>query len=275
MPSNSISTTISTSAPNRWKIAVCAQHNNGGLAANHWWESLNIRHLFPVGEVNGSHGVYRPGGSALNAGQVGAIRAADFIAHRYAEASVDRKAVKKAAKAELARLKAYLGRGEKAEWSWKDVRAAFRDRMTEAGAHIRESTRLDAAVKAARADWRRLSDEGCAHKGPRGIIEALRTRQLCFAHLVYLEAVRSQVSGGVGSRGSALVLDPAGVSAHRKLGEAWHFAEEHEGFRDKVLSTTISGERITNRWIKRRPIPKSDLWFETAWAAYREGRIYD
>ena len=45
------------------EIAVCAQHNNGGLAGNHWWESTNIKHLFPVGEVNGSHGVYRPGGS--------------------------------------------------------------------------------------------------------------------------------------------------------------------------------------------------------------------
>ena len=228
------------------EIAVCAQHNNGGLAANHWWESLNIRHLFPLGEVNGSHGVYRPGGSALNAGQVGAIRAADFIAHRYGELSVDRKAVKKVAKAELARLKDYLGHGETAEWSWKDVRVAFRDRMTEAGAHIRDLARLDAAAKAARADWRRLSAEGCRHKGPRGIIEALRTRQLCFAHLVYLEAVRSQVNGGVGSRGSALVLDPAGVSAHRKLGEAWHFAEEHEGFRTRCFRppSVASGSSI-------------------------------
>ena len=52
------------------EIAVCAQHNNGGLAGNHWWESINVSRLFPVGEVNGSHGVYRPGGSALNAGQV-------------------------------------------------------------------------------------------------------------------------------------------------------------------------------------------------------------
>ena len=58
------------------------QHNNGGLAANVWWES-NVRHLFPVGEVCGTHGVRRPGGSALNAGQVGALRAARFIAHNY------------------------------------------------------------------------------------------------------------------------------------------------------------------------------------------------
>ena len=64
------------------EIAVCAQHNNGGLVGNIWWES-NLRHLFPIGEVNGSHGVYQPGGSALNAGQVGGYRAAEYIAHCY------------------------------------------------------------------------------------------------------------------------------------------------------------------------------------------------
>jgi succinate dehydrogenase/fumarate reductase flavoprotein subunit len=64
------------------EIAVCAQHNNGGLRGNIWWES-NIKHLFPVGEVNGTHGVYRPGGSALNAGQVGGMRAALYISKKY------------------------------------------------------------------------------------------------------------------------------------------------------------------------------------------------
>jgi succinate dehydrogenase/fumarate reductase flavoprotein subunit len=66
------------------EVAVCAQHCNGGLAADAWWESTSIERLFPVGEVNGSHGVYRPGGSALNAGQVGAQRAARCIVHGYA-----------------------------------------------------------------------------------------------------------------------------------------------------------------------------------------------
>lgn len=64
------------------EIAVSAQHNNGGLKGNIWWES-NLRHLFPVGEVNGSHGVYRPGGSALNSGQCGSLRAAQYINARY------------------------------------------------------------------------------------------------------------------------------------------------------------------------------------------------
>ncbi|HOS38496.1 MAG TPA: hypothetical protein PLG31_02085, partial [Spirochaetota bacterium] len=55
------------------------QHVNGGLCGDIWWES-NVRNLFPVGEANGSHGVYRPGGAALNAGQVGGLRAAQMIA---------------------------------------------------------------------------------------------------------------------------------------------------------------------------------------------------
>ena len=62
----------------RLEIAVCAQHNNGGLSADSWWET-GISGLYAVGEVCASHGVTRPGGTALNAGQVGAVRAAEGI----------------------------------------------------------------------------------------------------------------------------------------------------------------------------------------------------
>lgn len=61
------------------EVAVCAQHNNGGLAVNEWWQT-NVEGFFAVGEAAGTHGIYRPGGSALNAGQVGSTRAARFIA---------------------------------------------------------------------------------------------------------------------------------------------------------------------------------------------------
>ena len=66
-------------AVDRLRVAVCSQHNNGGLAGDHWWQS-NLRGLFPIGEAAGAHGVYRPGGAALNSGQVGAMRAASYIA---------------------------------------------------------------------------------------------------------------------------------------------------------------------------------------------------
>ena len=61
------------------EIALCAQHCNGGVAVDLWWQS-SVRGLFAVGECAGTHGIARPGGSALNAGQVGGLRAAQYIA---------------------------------------------------------------------------------------------------------------------------------------------------------------------------------------------------
>jgi succinate dehydrogenase/fumarate reductase flavoprotein subunit len=82
------------------EIAVCAQHNNGGLKGNSWWES-NDRHLFPVGEVNGTHGVYRPGESAFNSGQLGSRRAALFISKTYSQEPPDVKEFMKAARPQI------------------------------------------------------------------------------------------------------------------------------------------------------------------------------
>ena len=62
------------------EIRLCAQHCNGGIKGDIWWQT-NIPQLFVIGEANGSHGVHRPGGSALNAGQVGGIRCAEKIAY--------------------------------------------------------------------------------------------------------------------------------------------------------------------------------------------------
>jgi succinate dehydrogenase/fumarate reductase flavoprotein subunit len=60
------------------EIALCAQHNNGGVAVDSDWQT-EVKGLFAVGECAGTHGITRPGGSALNAGQVGALRAASYI----------------------------------------------------------------------------------------------------------------------------------------------------------------------------------------------------
>ncbi|MCL2572538.1 MAG: FAD-binding protein [Defluviitaleaceae bacterium] len=68
------------------KVAVCAQHCNGGIAVDINWES-NIKGLYVIGEAAGTFGVYRPGGSALNDTQVGAMRAAEHIAQKKPEAA--------------------------------------------------------------------------------------------------------------------------------------------------------------------------------------------
>jgi hypothetical protein len=270
------------------EIAVCAQHNNGGLAGNHWWESVNIKHLFPVGEVNGSHGVYRPGGSALNAGQVGAFRAAEYIAHRYAHWQLAAETVRREAAAAAASLLAWIDTCAAAKTSWQAEREQFQERMTRAGAHIRSADQLRKAVTEAWEQYRRIETLGCRYVGPGELPEALRNRQLCFAHAVYLEAILFSLQGGVGSRGSAMVLDPGGVRVHGRLDDGWRIVPENADFREKVQETLalpsvghgtcptewVDGT-VQNAWVDRRPIPQSDLWFETAWARFRSGKVYD
>lgn len=62
-------------------IAVCAQHMNGGVDVDTDWQT-SVRNLFAVGEMAGTFGVYRPGGSALNSTQVGGLRIAEYIARK-------------------------------------------------------------------------------------------------------------------------------------------------------------------------------------------------
>jgi len=65
------------------EIDVCAQHCNGGIAVDADWRST-VRGLYAAGEAAGTFGPRRPGGSALNAAQVGSMRAAAHIArHQY------------------------------------------------------------------------------------------------------------------------------------------------------------------------------------------------
>ena len=254
------------------EIAVCAQHNNGGLAGNLWWESLNLKHLFPVGEVNGSHGVYRPGGSALNSGQVAGFRAAEYIANRYAAWSLPEEPARSAALGAVGALHEWLAvtRSESCG-SWQEERAEFRARMSQAGAHIRSLSVLREAIPAAWAQYQRLRKAG----DPASPRESLRNCHLCFAHAVYLEAILFALESGVGSRGSAIAVDPSGTPIHPLLGDAWRMIPEDPAFRERVLETGVDSDgRVVCEWIARRPLPHPDTWFETAWARFRNGAIY-
>jgi len=130
-------------------------------------------------------------------------------------------------------------------------------------------------VAEAREQWRRLGTEGCRAENAAEWAEVFTTRQLCYAHLVYLEALLFFVASGVGSRGSALTLHETGEPLHRLLGQNWKAKKEDESFREKVLETVFADGDFRHEWIQRRPLPETESWFETDWAVYREGRVYD
>ncbi|MDR1963312.1 MAG: FAD-binding protein [Planctomycetaceae bacterium] len=229
------------------EIAVCAQHNNGGLAGTIWWESTNIKHLFPIGEVNGSHGIARPGGSALNSGQVGAFRAAELIAKRYSDRTLDTDA----AALSVQNLMSSLPQTK------ESVTNSIRHRMSQFGALIRRPDDLKTAVQNA---WQEFRNDGGS---------------FCLAHAVYLDAICYAITSGVGSRGSGLVV--GGKPVHEKLdANQWSLQPEKECYREKVLLSRYNPEtnEIVHKWETRRPIPETNLWFETAWQDFLNGEIY-
>ena len=254
------------------EIAVCAQHNNGGLAGNIWWESINLRHLFPVGEVNGSHGVTRPGGTALNAGQVGAWRAAEYIANCAQADTVDPAEFQAAADRALAELSALaaLPPGN----DWRSERREFQLRMSEAGAFIRSTPKVEAALDGAYTQYARLFNSGTAGLTPEELTETLRNRQLCLAHIYYLESVLMQIDY-IGSRGGSLVLSPEGEAIGHGLSDSWRIAPENRSFRNRIMLCGMGENGYPElSWVNCRPLPRSDGWFETVWKDFRDGTIY-
>lgn len=63
------------------RIAVCAQHNNGGVHTDINFET-DIKGLYVIGEAAGTFGLSRPGGSALNDTQVGGLVASKHIKNK-------------------------------------------------------------------------------------------------------------------------------------------------------------------------------------------------
>ncbi len=255
------------------EIAVCAQHNNGGLAGNIWWESQNIKHLFPVGEVNGSHGVTRPGGSALNSGQVGALRAAEFIANKYQGSTVDEARFKVIADSALEELKKALECKNTAPW--QQERACLQERMSRAGAFIRRSETVVAALDEAYKQREILQADGLAGLAPWDLAETLRNRQLITAQIYYLEAILMQIDR-IGSRGGALVLADDGELINSKLGDAWRIKPEAAEYRNYVMYSSSGAMGYPEIGFEKcRDIPECDGWFESVWQQFREKGLYE
>jgi len=257
------------------EVAVCAQHNNGGLAADIWWES-NIRNLFPIGEVNGSHGVYRPGGSALNSGQVGSLRAAQRIARGKAAHSVPAEKAEKAA-AEKAQQLLQLLQNVVSKKSGTTTVASYRDefqqRMTNFGSHIREKEQVQEALEKAYEQIRRFDEQKVSNRTELPAL--LQNRHLVLAHAAYLEAIRAYLEKGGGSRGSYLVMDRNGTPVLESLDDEWRYKPENEELRNYVLETVLGADgRFRSAWKPRRPLPEEESWFETVWGRYMNGEIF-
>jgi len=260
------------------EIAVCAQHNNGGFKASLWWES-NVRGLFPVGEVCGTHGVTRPGGSALNAGQVGSARAALFIAKRRTgrppAAAAFARTVGGQVRAKREQAAAMTGRTNGPILSPEACLAEVRRRMSACGAVLRDPREVVRETAGAWELWRRARRE-LRVGGAGDLPKAFKALDLALTHAVYLEAIGEYLARGGRSRGSFLVPDPAGRPPHPLLGERWAFspAEPSDFVGANVLEVRLDARGgVLKDWVPVRPVPAAGGWFETVWNDFMKDAI--
>lgn len=260
---------------NEWlEIAVCAQHNNGGLSGNAWWES-NLKHLFPVGEVNGTHGVYRPGGSALNSGQVGSARAAEFIAQRYKDAPLEQETLMTRCGKQVETAIA-LGRGAlDGDGQILDLaaeRMALGRRMSLYGAHIRSAAGVGEALVDLDLQQARLMNGRVA--SPGSLPMWFRLRDLLLSQRMYLNAILDYIQQGGKSRGSYLISDDAGQLPLEGLDERFRYTLDGEAHANVIQEAVWRDGACYCSWRPVRPMPQDDLWFENVWRDWRENRIY-
>ncbi len=264
------------------EIAVCAQHNNGGFAVNKWWES-NMPGTFVIGEMAGTHGVKRPGGSALNAGQVGGLRAAEYIVNVYGCEVPDYSKYRLEIDRQLDQLLAKFARYKVCEGPMpKQMIKRIQKRMTASAGHIREAEDVRRALKESVELYEDIQKRGLGLYGKKELVWAIRAEHLALTGIAYLKAIAELLEQGSGSRGSHLVVAKDGIEIHPGIiaaatGKTLKFKPEKPSLRDSVLRVEYDDSlrsffRCEN--VKLRVASRDRKAFEPAWRDFREGKIY-
>ncbi len=249
------------------------QHLNGGVAVDAWMRA-SLPNLYAVGEVAGTHGVTRPGGAALNAGQVGGLRVATHC--RAHGAPVPTQVPDAAVEAGI-RTAVTLARGGRGP-----ATAALRDeiqtRMSDHAGFICPVDGIAPALAAARTLRQRVFTDGVAITSPERSAEAFRWRHLALLSEAMLLALDTYVARGGGSRGARAYCAGDGTrqpTARTVDTAAWRFREERPEHREeKLVVTWVSPSLgIQTRHLRQRE-DLDTIFFEKDWAHFLGGTVY-
>ena len=248
------------------QIALCAQHCNGGISVDSWWQT-NVKGLFAAGEAAGTHGISRPGGSALNAGQVGSLRAATYIAARGAEPPKETtflpvaEAAQKDCTAECQRV---LQNPDNVE---QRIHAAQR-RMSDGAGALRKASALEALLQQTQEELATLSETvGVASE--KKLYRYFKLRDLLVTQCAVLTAMLDWCKTVGSTYGSALYHDSTGQKPG-DLEELFRFTPNDCIVADKVQEIKLVDGAFQSLWRPVRPIPQNDDFFENVWRSYRE-----
>lgn len=255
------------------------QHMNGGIEVDTFARS-SLDGCYAVGEIAGTHGVTRPGGAALNAGQVFGQRCAAHIRahlkrHPYEATSP------KALDDELRRALAWFARnnGNGDGLALDDVAQEVQTRMSDHAGFVCQVNTVSDALAGARDLNRRIAQYGLRIPDYKHIYEGILRAQTALLSEAVLHALDYYIRDGGGSRGARMLCAAdGGQTPPSRFGPLTHFRFLPE-------TPTHRQEKILLRYrpeigmqITKRPLrgieDTGKIYFEKNWGAYLTGAIY-
>jgi succinate dehydrogenase/fumarate reductase flavoprotein subunit len=256
-------------------FAVNNQHMNGGIAVDIWGRT-SLEGCYAIGEAAGTHGVTRPGGAALNAGQVFGLRCAQHIAARKREVSSD------APRNEIfeAAIEPAIGDLHSSEGiDWREIEREVQARMSDHAGFICSVDGVRAALSDARKMNANIRARGVRVGRADQAARASQWRQMALVSEAVLTALDAYLGEGGGSRGARAICDPEGSAVPIiRLGplEAYRFRAERTDDRARKTFVRLVGDSFVcdARPIRRRDRTKA-AYFERNWGRFLSGAIFE
>ena len=255
------------------EFAVNNQHMNGGIAVDIWGRS-SLEGCYAIGEAAGTHGVTRPGGAALNAGQVMGQRCAEHIHARKRPAPGD------SVPTEMVRAAIQdIASGLRNDGlDWREVAHEVQARMSDDAGFMCSAKGVRKALEGARRLNRDIRSRGLRLRRTDQAERCVQWRQMAFASEAVLTALDAYLSRGGGSRGARAICDPDGsdVPATRAGPlEAFRFRAERKQDRTEKIAIRFEDGAFTCSFQRiRRHDHSQAAYFERDWAKFLTGAIY-
>jgi succinate dehydrogenase / fumarate reductase flavoprotein subunit len=258
------------------EFAVNNQHMNGGVMVDSWGRS-SLAGCYAVGEAAGTHGVTRPGGAALNAGQVFGTRAAEHITAA-GFARIDRSAdLSLVAKTGVADLLHVLRAGSPV--TANGIRMEVQGRMSDKAGMICDGESVRQALLEARALNAAIRENGVSFGRAGEAARAVQWQQMALASEAVLTALDCFIRNGGGSRGARAICDAEGECVPMARSgplHAYRFRNERDAHRDEQIVVRSKGATMEVSIRPNRLLDEGETsFFERDWPAWLTGRIYD
>ncbi len=255
------------------EFAVNHQHMNGGIAVDVWGRS-SLTGCYAIGEAAGTHGVTRPGGAALNAGQVFGTRAAEHIASLPgAKVQTDPTSAANAVHRVISLLQ------PDSPLTPQALRDAVQARMSDHAGILCTPEAVARALAEARQLNAEISVKGISLGRTNDPARAIQRHHMALASEAVLTALDHYIRHGGGSRGARAICDPAGESLPDTAAgplEDYRFRRENPAHKDQQLIVKRSDGAMQVSVRPNRPFDESaKSFFERDWPDWLTGAIYD